>query len=865
MTTPARQQYLSIKKSHQGDILLFRMGDFFETFDDDARLVSRELEIALTSREMGRGQHIPLAGIPYHALEPYLAKLIRKGHRVAICEQTSDPATSKGLVERAVVRVVTPGTVIEDSLLEQGANNFLASVIVDSQFAGVAYTDITTGEFATTQMSADELPGEIGRLSPSEILIPDGQQMPTEYASLVTSLNSGAFDRQWSTETLMEQFGVTSLEPFGCDDLPLATRAAGAVIEYLRRNQKAALGQLKSLHTYSTTSYMTLDTQTRRNLELFEGGRWRNPDASLLSILDNTRTPVGRRLLRKWLGQPLLDINELLARQDAVAWFHRNGIRRDKIISLLESMSDIERIINRVCARTATPRDLVGLEHTLSLTPQLRILLTQDGDADNVDDLASRTIDNKDVVDLVGCAISDDPPASVGDGQVIRKGFSPDLDTLRNSSLSAKSYIAKLEHEERERTGIKNLKVGYNKVFGYYIEISKSNLEHVPDDYVRRQTLVGGERYITSEMKEYESLILNAQDQIDELENSIFRQVCQQVGDEIISIMTTAKAIAEIDVYCSLGEISSQQGYVKPDLDESDVLEIVEGRHPVVEQSLPAGDFVPNSVRLSASDEQLIILTGPNMSGKSTYIRQIATIVLMAQIGSFVPARSARIGIVDRIFTRVGLQDDLAEGQSTFMIEMVETASILNHATPRSLLILDEIGRGTSTYDGLAIARAIAEYIHNHPRLGCKTLFATHYHELVQLAKLLPRVRNYNVAVSEENDEVIFLRKIVQGGADKSYGVHVAQLAGLPGSVITRAWDVLRDLESAAAPLGVANEGKSEFKTNNSLKSDHQQLSFLPETSPVIKALLDLDIASMTPLEAITKLYELQEKAGPDN
>ena len=865
MTTPARRQYLRIKKEHQDEILLFRMGDFFETFDDDARIISRELEIALTSREMGRGQRVPLAGIPYHALEPYLAKLIRKGYRVAICEQTSDPATSKGLVDRAVVRVVTPGTVVEDSLLEKSANNFLASVVVDADEAGLAYADITTGEFATTQLPATELAVEIGRLAPSEILAPESQDgLSPEYSTLVTPLNADAFDRQWSTETLMSQFGVASLEPFGCESLPLATRAAGAVVEYLRKNQKTALGQLTSLHTYSTSAYMTLDPQTRRNLELFEGGRWGDPGASLLSVLDRTETSMGGRLLRRWLGQPLLDVGELVARQDAVAWFHRSGVRRGKVLALLESMSDIERVINRVRAGSATPRDLVGLAQSLELAPQIRTLLTQDDDADSVQGLADRITDNEDVVSLIGRAISEDPPASVGDGRVIRKGFSPDLDALRDSSRSAQSYMAGLEKKERERTGIKNLKVGYNKVFGYYIEVSKSNLEQVPDDYVRRQTLVGGERYITPEMKEYESLILNAQDRIAELEGSLFRQVCQQVGDRVSSIMAAASAIAEADAYCALGEVSSRNGYVRPELDESDVLEVRQGRHPVVERTLPAGDFVPNDTKLSASDEQLIILTGPNMAGKSTYIRQVAVIVLMAQIGCFVPAESARIGIVDRIFTRVGLQDDLAVGQSTFMVEMVETASILNHATSRSLVILDEIGRGTSTYDGLAIARAVAEYIHNHPRLGCKTLFATHYHELTQLADMLPRVRNYNVAVSEDKDKIVFLRRIVPGGADKSYGVHVAQLAGMPGGIVTRAWDVLRDLENGAPPGEKDQKGAKSRKRGSPAPPAPGQLPLLKEeASPAMEALIGLDVASMTPLEAITKLYELQEQAKP--
>ena len=859
MTTPARRQYLRIKKEHQDAILLFRMGDFFETFDDDARVVSRELEIALTSRVMGRGQRVPLAGIPYHALDPYLARLIKKGYKVAICEQTSDPATSKGLVDREVVRVVTPGTVIEDSLLDRKANNFLAAVVVGDDQAGLAYVDITTSEFATTQVPLAELGVELGRLTPAEVVVPEGQDsLPPDHRGPVTRLDPEAFDREWSTEGLLAHFGVASLEPFGCERLPLATRAAGAIVEYLRRNQKGALDQITSLHTYSTGSFMTLDPQTRRNLELFEGGRWGDAGVSLLSVLDRTRTPMGGRLLRSWLGQPLLDIDELVRRQDAVAWFHRSGLRTGRVIDVLKSVSDIERLLNRVRGNTATPRDLVGLSQSLGATPRLLELLHGDDDSPSVRWLAEGIADNTEVVALLDGAIADDPPPSVGDGRVIREGSSPELDALRDSARSAQSYMAGLERRERDRTGVKNLKVGYNKVFGYYIEVSKSNLGRVPDDYVRRQTLVGGERFITPEMKEYESLILNAQDKIADLEGSLFRQVCGQVGESVVPIMQTAHAVAQVDALCSLGEVAQRNGYVRPKLDATDLIEVRQGRHPVIERTLPSGEFVPNDIRLSCDEEQLIILTGPNMAGKSTYIRQVAVITLMAQIGSFVPAEAATVGIVDRIFTRVGLQDDLAVGQSTFMVEMIETASILNHATSRSLVILDEIGRGTSTYDGLAIARAVAEYIHNHPRLGCKTLFATHYHELTQLADMLPRVRNYNVAVSEDRDDIVFLRRIVPGGADRSYGVHVAQLAGLPGGVINRAWEVLRVLEDGVVDIEASRGSR---RARPSTGAPARQLSLLGSPPAALQALLELDVASMTPLEAITKLYELQEQA----
>ena len=853
MTTPVRRQYLNVKREHKDEILLFRMGDFYETFDDDARLLSRELEIALTSREFGKGQRVPLAGIPYHSLEASLARLIRKGYKVAICEQVSDPATSKGIVDREVVRVVTPGTIIEDALLEQKANNYLAALVMEDDAVGLAWVDITTSEFATTQFDFSNLAVELARLTPSELLVPEGQD-DTDVAegAMLTPLTADAFHVDWARETLLRHFGVASLESFGCERQPLAVRAAGAVIDYLQDTQRGAVGQITTLYTYSTADFMVLDPQTRRNLELYEGGRWGAVNASLLSVLDVTKTSMGGRLLRRWLGQPLLDIERLVRRQDAVEWFHRSALRRERVVMLLEAVSDMERLVNKVRGYSATPRDLVSLANSLEAAPKIKAILHEDDDADKVKWLAKRVADNGEVVELVRQAIADDPPLSVGDGNVIRAGFSPDLDEVRGASRNAQDYIARLEQEERERTGIKSLKVGYNRVFGYYIEISNANLALAPDDYVRRQTLVGGERFITPEMKEYESLILNAQDRIGEMESALFRQVCQQVAGYAESILTTARAIANTDVFASLAEVASRYGYVRPALDEGDTVQIRQGRHPVVERMLPSGDFVANDTELSSGGEQLIILTGPNMAGKSTYIRQVAVIVLMAQVGSFVPAESAHIGICDRIFTRVGLQDDLAMGQSTFMVEMVETAAILNHATSRSLIVLDEIGRGTSTYDGLALARAVAEYIHNNPRLGCKTLFATHYHELTQLADTLPRAFNYNVVVTEDKGQVVFLRNIGPGGADRSYGIHVARLAGMPGSVVSRAWEVLAELEDGSH----SKSGPYRRRGPAPL-----QMPLLGFGSPVVDELIALDVASMTPLDAINRLYELQERA----
>ena len=863
MSTPARKQYLRIKKQHQDEVLLFRMGDFYETFDNDARLISRELEIALTSREMGKGERVPLAGIPYHALDGYLAKLIKKGYRVAICEQTSDPAASRGIVDREVVRVVTPGTVIEDSILDRKANNYLAAAVTEGERAGLAYVDITTSEFATSEFPASHLAVELAGLEAAELLVSeeslppntgDGRTGSDDDVS-ITTVATDMFNEDWAREALHNAFGVTSLEGFGCERLPLAVRAAGAIVRYLEDHRSGALGQLNSLYTYSTQSYMVLDPQTRRNLELFEGGRWGgDTGASLLAVLDRTKTSMGARQLRRWVGRPLLDVAELSRRQDAVEWFHRSAVRRSRVTTVLQKIADIERLINKVCASAATPRDMVGLGRSLAAAPEIWQILGEDEDAPAVAWLTDGVHDASETVDLIGRAITDDPPLNVGDGGVILQGFSDDLDRLRNSSREAQDYIASLEKTERERTGIKSLKVGYNKVFGYYIEISRSNLQQAPEEYIRRQTLVNAERFITPQMKEYESLILNAQERIAELESSLFRQVCKQIADAAGPIMTVARAVSQVDAFASLAEVAERQGYVRPELNEGDTISIVQGRHPVVERAIDAGKFVPNDIRLSTRDEQVIMLTGPNMAGKSTFIRQVAVITLMAQIGSFVPADSATVGVVDRIFTRVGLQDDLSTGQSTFMIEMLETATILNHATPRSLVILDEIGRGTSTYDGLAIARAVAEFIHNHPRAGSKTLFATHYHELTQLADVLPRVRNYNVAVAEEDGEVVFLHRIVPGGADRSYGVYVARLAGMPAAVVNRAWEVLTELE-----------GKSSSPAANGRPSppavEAQQLSLLPTTSPVIDELLALDISSMTPLEAITKLYEIQERA----
>jgi DNA mismatch repair protein MutS len=854
--TPIRQQYLRIKKQYPQAIVLFRLGDFYETFDDDARVTSRELEIVLTSREMGKGRRVPMAGIPHHALDNYLARLINRGYKVAICEQVTKPSESRGLVEREVVRVVTPGTVVEPSLLDSRANNYLASVAVGGEAVGIAYVDITTSEFATTQVAFDRAGAELERLKPSEIISASSADMTGLGLTMkVAPLDDYWFELEIAQKTLMDHFKVASLDGYGCGDLPLAIAAAGAIIRYLQETQKAALGQLTRLATYATGSFMALDQQTQTNLELFRGSRSGNVSGSLLSVIDLTKTAMGGRLLKRWLGQPLLDITELVKRQDAIQCFYDNTLVRGQVISSLGEVVDLERLINRVKSNIAGPRELVSLRRTLEAIPGLQKIVESHT---SVKWLSEALRPCPDVVALIAGAIVEQPPASLDEGGVVRSGFSAELDELRQSSKDARQYLANLERQERERSGIKSLKVGYNKVFGYYIEVSKANLGQVPQEYIRKQTLVGGERFFTPELKEYESLILHAEERIVELESQLFRQVCQQVGASGETILAVAEALANLDVFAGLAEVAVRHGYVRPELNDGQAIVITQGRHPVLERGLAAGDFVPNDIYLSNDDAQLIILTGPNMSGKSTYLRQVALLVLLAQIGSFVPAASVTIGLVDRIFTRIGAREDLAAGQSTFMVEMVEMANILNNATPRSLIILDEIGRGTSTYDGLSIARAVAEYIHSHPRLGAKTIFATHYHEMVALADFLPRVKNFNVAVSEEGGEVIFLYRILPGGVDKSYGIHVAQLAGLPRSVVHRAREVLVELEGDHRRTSTGPAGKGKRRA---AQVEVTQLRLFGQQSPLIDELKELDIDSLTPLEAITRLYELQRKA----
>ena len=850
--TPIRRQYLKIKEAYRDSIVLFRMGDFYETFDDDAHLVARELDITLTSRSLGKDLRVPMAGVPAHSLDPYLVRLVKKGHQIAVCEQLSDPATSKGLVERDVVRVITPGTVFEDSLLDQQANNYLAAVSVRGDWAGLAYADITTGEFAATELSLDQLPLELARVAPAEVLVPESEVGAADFPDATwhsTPASDMDFERERAASTLMQHFGVLTLEGFGCESLTVAVSAAGAIVSYLERTHKAVKVQLNTLGVYSLQRYMSMDSRARRNLELFEGGRDRVRELSLLGVMDGTRSALGARLLRRWLGQPLLDLGEVERRLDGVDSFYRDGMVRGEVASLLAGVADMERIIGRVVAGTVGPRELLALKSGLDVVPELREKLEALGTG--LEWLRGELIPTPEVVALIDAAIDPEPSGSVGEGGVIRQGFSEEIDSLKAASVDARQYIAGLEHKERERAGVRSLKVGYNQVFGYYIEVPKSQADALPDDYIRRQTLTNAERYIIPELKEYESIVLNARERLAEAEEAAYRRVCRQIAEWVNHVFRVSTAIAQVDIFCGLAQVAVDNGYVRPVVDEGDVISIRDGRHPVVERVMPTGRYIPNDVELSG-DSRVLVITGPNMAGKSTYIRQVALITLMAQVGSFVPAAEAHVGLVDRIFTRVGLQDDLATGQSTFMVEMVETAAILNQATSRSLVILDEIGRGTSTYDGLSIARSVIEHIHNDPRLGCKTLFATHYHELTQLAASLPGVRNYCVAVAEDGSDVVFLHRIVPGGADKSYGVHVARLAGMPPGVVNRAWEVLGELEFQQAE-GRKRRGKS---------APSQQLSLFAPGSGIEDALKSLDVSNMTPLEALNQLYELQRQAN---
>jgi DNA mismatch repair protein MutS len=847
--TPVRKQYLEIKRQYPDAILFFRLGDFYETFDQDAEIAARELDIVLTSRNIAKGARVPMAGIPHHAAENYLGRLIEKGYHVAICEQVGDEPI-KGLFPRQVVRVVTPGTVVEPGLLPGDMNNYLVSVVVSERRVGVAYADISTGEFAAAQLEAPNpeiiVRQELVRLHPAEVLFAESMSLTNGESIHLTPLPDWRFEFDRTREKLQQHFGTATLDGFGLGDKPQAVQAAGVLVEYLAETQQAALKLLTDLSTYTLDEFMALDAETRRNLELTETLRTGEVRGSLLGIIDATQTPMGKRLLRQWIAKPLLDLKRIHQRHDQVQAFFSDGLWRAEVRNALKKVGDLERLTNRTAAGVAGPRDLVALRTQLQHLPDVIELLSKSQEK-ALKALCGSLKPCVKVRKLLERAIADEPPATLAHVGVIREGYSKDLDGVQEASRDAREWIANLEKIERQRTGIKNLKVGYNKVFGYYIEVTKANSENVPEEYIRKQTLVNAERYITPEMKDYETQVLTAEERIREIEGGLFREVCQKVGEQAANLLQTARALARLDVVAGLAEVAVRRDYTRPEVVEDDVLEIREGRHPVVEEFILGGRFVPNDT-IYEEGERVRVITGPNMSGKSTYLRQVALIALLAQMGSFVPARSSRLGLTDRIFTRIGAQDEIHAGQSTFMVEMVETANILHHATRRSLLVLDEIGRGTSTYDGLSIAWAVVEYLHNHPRLRARTLFATHFHELTRLAEVLPGVRNYNVAVSDEGGQVVFLHKIVPGGADRSYGIHVAELAGLPRPVINRAQEILAQLEADA----------SEVRLGDRLST--QQMALFPETNPLLDELEALDIDAMSPLEALNKLYEWYQR-----
>ena len=854
-------QYFATRMEHPGAILLIRVGDFFEAYGDDAELIVSELNITLTGREDG-GLRIPMAGVPHHAMERYVARLIAKGHRIAIMDQVEDPKLAKGLVKRKITRVVTPGTVLEDNMLDSKTNNYLVAAVVGDPVAGIGVVDISTGEFLTTEIEGDrrvdQLLDEIMRLEPAEVLLPEGadpELLEAVRASCSATVNtysappgSSARASRSSRDILLNHFQTESLRGFGCEEYTSGVDACALLLRYLQDNQVNALTHIRSLGTYSSREFMVLDGPARRHLELTtslsDGGRQR----TLLGVLDESLTPMGGRLLRTWLLEPLLDVARIRRRHEAVDEIVHDAIMRGDLRELLRGMGDMERLVSRSAAGLANARDLVALSGALNRLSSIAAALGR-AQTEHLSDIRKRMASPPDIAHRIAIALVDDPPAGLREGGMIRRGFSVELDKLQIASEEAKAWIAGLETSERIRTGITSLKVGYNAVFGYYIEVTRANLSKVPENYIRKQTTSTSERYITPELKEYEARVLGADEKAVELEYELFLGVRERVAESAAEILAVARAVAELDVLTSFAETAVRRRFVRPNIDAESLIEIVGGRHPVIEWLGVQGAYIPNDCKLHP-ECTMYVITGPNMSGKSSYLRQVALIVLLAQIGSFVPADKATIGVVDRIFTRVGAHDELASGQSTFMVEMNETANILNNASPRSLVILDEIGRGTSTYDGLSIAWAVAEYL---TAVGCKTLFATHYHHLNELAKRFPTVHNFRIAVKEQGDHIVWLRKLVPGGTDRSYGIQVARMAGVPTDVIERAREVLKSLEKSGAgatkDLGVAAAGTIATK-----KQKIQLTLFEAEKHPVLEELEDLDVTALTPIEALMKL-----------
>ena len=878
--TPMMQQYMAIKEQYKDCILFYRLGDFYEMFYDDALTASRELEITLTGKNCGQEERAPMCGVPYHAVDVYLNKLVAKGYKVAICEQAEDPKQAKGIVKREVIRIVTPGTNLSQQALDEGRNNYLMCLVYDNNQFGLAITDISTGDFYTTEVATlKELYDEIHRFSPSEIICNDSFYMSG--ASLddfkdrlhvsVSTLDTWYMDEAVSVQKIKEHFKVASLDGLGLTDFPSGTLAVGALLLYLYETQKNTLDNLTKITPYRSGGYMIIDSATNRNLELIETLREKQKKGSLLWVLDKTKTAMGARLMRNWIEQPLIEKKKITARQDAVEELYNDMITREEIREYLNAVYDLERLVTRISYRTANPRDLIAFKTSLGMIPPVKQLLSQAQSAE-LKEIDERMDCLEDIYDLIEKSIQDEPPIMIREGGMIKEGYNEDVDKFRLSRTEGKTWLAELEAREKEKTGIKNLRVRYNKVFGYYLEVTNSYKELVPEDWTRKQTLANAERYITPELKELEDMILGAEDKLAALEYDLYCEVRDSIGEQVVRIQETAKAIAHLDVLASLACVAQSNDYVRPSINTKGVIDIQGGRHPVVEKMNNNQMFIDNDTYLDNKNHRISIITGPNMAGKSTYMRQSALIVLMAQIGSFVPAKSANIGIVDRIFTRVGASDDLASGQSTFMVEMTEVANILRNATSRSLLILDEIGRGTSTFDGLSIAWAVVEHISNPKLLGAKTLFATHYHELTELEGKLDSVNNYCIAVREQGDDIIFLRKIIRGGADKSYGIQVARLAGVPDSVIDRAkeiasWLEETDVTDKAKNLQVRTSAKKKEVVREAVPAEKQMSLFdiYPADHPVLKELAGLDVSNMTPIQALNTLYELQKRLKETN
>ena len=872
--SPMMVHYLETKKQYPDCILFYRLGDFYEMFFEDALTVSKELEITLTGKECGLEERAPMCGIPYHALENYLYRLVQKGYKVAIAEQMEDPKLAKGLVKREVIRVVTPGTITSAQALDETKNNYLMGIVYIDERFGIAVSDISTGDFLVTEVER-ELADEINKFSPSEIICNDAffvsgvdtEEVKNRYQTVIAALDSHFFSDEGCRRILKEHFKVGSLDGLGLQDYDTGVIAAGAVMEYMYETQKSTLSHITTIVPYSTGQFMIIDTSTRRNLELLETMREKQKRGTLLWVLDKTKTAMGARLLRTYIEQPLIHKDDIIARQNAIEELNMNYISREEICEYLNPIYDLERLIGRISYKTANPRDLISFRNSLEMLPYIKDLMGE-FTTPLLKELWEELDALEDVHDLVFRAIVEDPPISLRDGGIIKDGYHEETDKLRHAKTEGKTWLAELESRERDKTGIKNLKVKYNKVFGYYFEVTNSFKGMVPDYFVRKQTLANAERYTTDELKELEDMILGAEDKLYTLEYGLFCEVRDAIAAEVLRIQQTARAIAGIDVMTSLSFVATNNNYVKPRNNEKGVIDINHGRHPVVEKMMRDDLFVANDTYLDNSKNRLSIITGPNMAGKSTYMRQTALIVLMAQLGSFVPADDANIGICDRIFTRVGASDDLASGQSTFMVEMTEVANILRNATKNSLIVLDEIGRGTSTFDGLSIAWAVVEHISNPKLLGAKTLFATHYHELTELEGTINGVNNYCIAVKEQGDDIVFLRKIVKGGADKSYGVQVAKLAGVPDSVIVRAKELLVELSDAditARAKEIAEAGAGAPKHASIPRPDEvdlQQMSLFDtvKDDDIVRELGELELGNMTPIDALNTLYRLQTK-----